>query len=955
MSSPDADLLSTAQFSFVDCHGRKIFLRGVNLSGSSKSPLDQPSHLLSHFWETAEAGGESFIGQPLNLEDGSADEHLARLRGWGFNLLRFPVTWEALERAGPKKYDYEYMDYIVRVLVKCKQYGFRVYMDPHQDTWSRFSGGSGAPFWTLPACGIDPYHISATQAALLHSEYPLPHNADPSTFPAMIWGTNYGRLFSLTLFTLFFAGRTFAPNCIIDDMNIQDYLQSHYISAFGELADRIRQADEEEGTGLRDACIIGWDTLNEPAEGLVSWDDLNKLPMKQGTTLKKGTTPTPAQSLRLGMGQPQTVECWDFGTFGPKRTGTVDVNPKGRKVWAEIDQCNGGELPDGTHPRWGWKRDISKWPLGTCVWALHGVWDIQSGYMLQPDYFKYHPTTGIEVEFMTDFWLPHFKAYGERIRSSHPNAILFVQPPVFALPPRVDEEILKGRCAYTGHYYDGLTLITKHWNWFNADSLGVLRGKYRYPLQAVKIGEKAIRKSLMEQIAMLKDDARLISTPCSLLPSTSPHNQYPTVIGEIGTPFDMDDKHAYFESKGDYKNQEKALDASLNACDGSNNVAYTVWTYIARGHSHQWGDAWNGEDLSLWSCDDMRCTYGNGDAGDAGCGGVSNGVESGLRARAKRWSGSEKAREAERKAKSESQARLLSGGGGRSTALLESANASMLSLNTISTRGTNLVPPLPGAGDEQEQLPTAPSILPTTSETSETSTATIISPSSSSLLLSSACHDDDPFDFLTDGARAVRAFCRPRPVKVLGDVVDTKFDIGKAEFKCVIRVPPSTSIMSRNGQDEITTEFFIPLVHFASHKLLENSKVRWYGDVKTKKDKTMEMDPPKEYGYRSAEEDEMEEGRAVKKRVLEGIEDREDLFDIEVKVSHGRWNIKGQTLYWSYNQNLEVEEEMVIEVKRRGGAIKVRQGGWVEVPDTASLRERKKSWLCDCTDGCIIM
>ena len=38
------------------------------------------------------------------------------------------------------------MDYTIRVLRKCKEYGFKVYMDPHQDIVSVYSTTHGSLF-----------------------------------------------------------------------------------------------------------------------------------------------------------------------------------------------------------------------------------------------------------------------------------------------------------------------------------------------------------------------------------------------------------------------------------------------------------------------------------------------------------------------------------------------------------------------------------------------------------------------------------------------------------------------------------------------------------------------------------------------------------------------------------------------------------------------------------------
>ncbi|MDR2079802.1 MAG: glycoside hydrolase family 5 protein [Treponema sp.] len=236
-----------------DEQGRNVLFRGCNLGGSSKNPVQ--GGLSS--WKTV-----SFIGRPFPLED--AEAHLERLRRWGFSLIRFIITWEALEHAGPGVYDESYLAYLRKILTLIGEKGISVFIDPYQDVWSRWTGGDGAPAWTLEKLGMDVDRLDAVGAALTRERYAEFHRG---SYPRMIWPTNYNRYGAATMFSLFFGGNTYAPETKIDGESAQDWLQERYLACMRHCYRRLKTCK----------AIIGWGVMNEPHPGFIGCTDLHGL------------------------------------------------------------------------------------------------------------------------------------------------------------------------------------------------------------------------------------------------------------------------------------------------------------------------------------------------------------------------------------------------------------------------------------------------------------------------------------------------------------------------------------------------------------------------------------------------------------------------------------------------------------------------------------------------------
>jgi hypothetical protein len=433
---------------FTDEHGRTLILRGVNLGGSSKVPFmpDGASYIRDGFLNHRAV---SFVGRPFPLAQ--ADEHFDRLARWGFTFLRFLITWEAIEHGGPDRYDQAYLDYVRAIVEKAGHHGLSLFVDPHQDVWSRFSGGDGAPGWTLEAVGFDLANLHETGAAIIHQMH-----GDP--FPRMIWPTNATKLASATMFTLFFGGNDFAPKMRIEGEPAQEYLQRHYIEAVRQVALRLRDLPN----------VVGYDTLNEPSCGWIGWHDLTS----PGGELRAGHMPAPLQSMLLGAGHPQQVERWETTVLGPKRRGADLLNSRRLRAWATGHEC---------------------------IWRTNGVWDLDANgepRLLRPDHFAV--VGGRQVDFARDYYKPFANRFAREIRSAHPGALIFLESdPIL---PKLDWGAADAPgIVYAPHWYDGYVVYTKSYTpHLGAD---MFAGK-------VVVGRGAVRRSFAAQLARLTRIAR---------------------------------------------------------------------------------------------------------------------------------------------------------------------------------------------------------------------------------------------------------------------------------------------------------------------------------------------------------------------------------------------------------------------------------------------------------------
>ena len=463
----------------LDNEGRTLILRGVNLGGDSKIPFCQPGNEIHE--NILDRGNKiSFTGRPFPLED--ARTHFNSLKNAGMTFLRFIVTWEGIEHEGPGIYDEDYLAYLRKILIEAEKEDISVFIDPHQDVWSRWTGGDGAPAWTMEKLGMDTQLFDACGAAVTRQRYEHYHNGKP--FPKMLWPSNYNRYAAATMFSLFFAGSAFAPDLFIDGENVQDWLQARYIAAFRHVQRRLKNC----------AAIKGWGVMNEPHEGFIGAKNI-----EQPEKYMIPTAPriSPWQAIMAASGYPVKVPV--YGLLGRRILRYETINPQGISLFRE-----------------GY----------SCPWKQAGVWqDNGVPKLLKREHFKTHD--GRAPDFADDFLKPFLVKFITAMKEANEHNFFFIDGLQNCKKSESHPSWEKndpGNAINAFHWYDGLSLFTKTFrSWITVDP----------DTKKIIIGKKNVISYFTDCLAK------------GIFWTKQKMNNMPCLLGEFGLAFDLNNRTGF--------------------------------------------------------------------------------------------------------------------------------------------------------------------------------------------------------------------------------------------------------------------------------------------------------------------------------------------------------------------------------------------------------------------------
>lgn len=536
---------------FRDLNGRHVILRGVNLGGDCKVPW--PRGGTNYPSDFADHRSVNFVGRPFPLDE--ADAHFARLAHWGFNCIRLLTTWEAIEHAGPGQYDEAYLDYFAKICERAGSFGLHVFIDFHQDVWSRMSGGDGAPGWTFEVIGLDFTQFDRADVAhvMQHKYDYASAQRRQDSYPQMSWGGNHRLPATAVVWSLFWAGRRLTPDFKVAEQNIQDFLQSSYIGCIEQVARRIAHMPH----------IVGFDTLNEPGLGWLGYpmnyrhvapDAVNPVAPRVGPAI----SPLEGLAMLRGAAVQAPRLHRNIETARTEVTGNVTLNAHRQPVWLAGRSC----------------------PFEA---AGAYAWDGERAVALREDFFQADAEGSIDV--YRDGMGPFFHRVANAIRSHRNDWLVFVEiDPFGGMSGRELPKPLPEASVNAAHWYDVRTLFFKTFTAPTDEAKGQLLERY--------IRELGVVESL----------------------SSAQPGGMPTLIGEFGIPFDLDEGAAYDawaagdHSEHPWKSHETALGLMYDAID-HRRLSSTIWNYTASNRNDLLiGDGWNQEDLSIFSLDQLTAS-----------------------------------------------------------------------------------------------------------------------------------------------------------------------------------------------------------------------------------------------------------------------------------------------------------------------------------------------------------